>query len=174
MCVLWLPVGPSISTQSSVLPPSPHLLLSSTCKIFSLFKGPPLKFHMFYTTFFFFFFGLFRAAPAHVEVPRLGVESELLLPTYTTARSDPSHVCDLHHSSQQHWIFNPLSRARDRTQVLMDTSWVCYCWATMGTPTQPFLSLLSWWETPSPTPFRISVVFYLFFLSEMYPLFLIL
>ena len=28
-------------------------------------------------TFFFFFFGLFRAALGHMEVPRLGVESEL-------------------------------------------------------------------------------------------------
>ena len=27
--------------------------------------------------FFFFFFGLFRAAPAPLEVPRLGVESDL-------------------------------------------------------------------------------------------------
>ena len=51
----------------------------------------------------------------HVEVPRLGIESELQLPTYTTATAtqDPSCVCDLHHSSQQHWILNPLSKARD-------------------------------------------------------------
>ena len=32
-----------------------------------------------------------------MEVPRLGVESELQLPTYTTAtaKSELSHVCDL-------------------------------------------------------------------------------
>ena len=53
--------------------------------------------------------------PRHMEVPRLGVESELLLPAYTTATAMPhlSHVCDPHHSSRQCWILNPLSRARD-------------------------------------------------------------
>ena len=66
-----------------------------------------------------FFF--LRAAPWHMEVPRLGVESELLLPAYTTATTtpDPRHVCDLHHSSQQRWILNPLSEARDQTCNLM-------------------------------------------------------
>ena len=28
----------------------------------------------------------------------------------------------------------PLSKARDQTCILMDTSWVCYHWATAGTP----------------------------------------
>ena len=52
-----------------------------------------------------------------MEIPRQGVESELLLPAYITATAtrDPSHICDLHHSSQQHWILNPLSEARNRT-----------------------------------------------------------
>ena len=51
----------------------------------------------------------------HMEVPRLGVESELQLLAYATATAmqDPSHVCDLYHSSQQHWILNPLREARD-------------------------------------------------------------
>ena len=40
----------------------------------------------------------------------------------TTATRDPSHVCNLYPSSQQHWILNPLSEARDQTPVLMDTS----------------------------------------------------
>ena len=56
-----------------------------------------------------------------MDVPRLGVESELQLPAYTTASAapDPSHVCGLYHSHsdtrskphlratpqlQQHWI----------------------------------------------------------------------
>ena len=30
-----------------------------------------------------------------------------------TAMPDPSRVCELHHSSWQHWILNPLSEARD-------------------------------------------------------------
>ena len=71
-----------------------------------------------------------------MEVPRLGVQSELQLLVYTTATAtwDPSHACDLHHSSQLCKILNPLSKARDWTQVLMDSSQVPYCWATMGTP----------------------------------------
>ena len=37
----------------------------------------------------------------HMEVPRLGVELELYLPSYTTATTmqDLNHICDLHHSS---------------------------------------------------------------------------
>ena len=62
----------------------------------------------------------------HVEVPKLGVESELQLPAYTTATWDPSHVCDLYHRSRQHQILNPLSKARDGTRILMDISQVHY------------------------------------------------
>ena len=52
----------------------------------------------------------------------IGVESELQLQAYTTvtATLDLNQVCDLHHSSLQHWILNPLSEARDRTCVLID------------------------------------------------------
>ena len=46
-----------------------------------------------------------------MEVPKLGVESELQLLAYTTAMPDPSHVCDLHHRSRQRRILNPLSKA---------------------------------------------------------------
>ena len=48
-----------------------------------------------------------------MEVPRLGVESELQLLAYTTvtAMPDPSYACDLHHSSEQHQILNPPSEA---------------------------------------------------------------
>ena len=51
----------------------------------------------------------------NMEVPRVGVESELQLPAYTTATAmpDPTHVCDLHHSSWQCQILNPLSKAWD-------------------------------------------------------------
>ena len=50
-----------------------------------------------------------------MEVPRLGVESELQLPAYATATAtrDLSRICDLHHSSRKYWILNPLSEARD-------------------------------------------------------------
>ena len=60
-------------------------------------------------------YSLFRATHRHMEVPRLGVESELQLPTYATATAmqDPSPICDLHHSSRQRHILNPLVETRD-------------------------------------------------------------
>ena len=50
-----------------------------------------------------------------MEVPRLGVELELMLPTYAiaTAIRDLSRMCNLHHSSHKHWILNPLIEAWD-------------------------------------------------------------
>ena len=56
-----------------------------------------------------------------MEVPRLGGGSELQLPAYATATAtpDPSFGCHLHPSSPQYWIHNPLSKARDRTCILM-------------------------------------------------------
>ena len=50
------------------------------------------------------------------------MELELLPYATATATSDPSLICDLHHSSQQCQILNPLSKARDQTFVLMDAS----------------------------------------------------
>ena len=67
--------------------------------------------------FFFFFFVFFFIGPhlQHMEIPRLGVESELQLLAYTTATAmqDPSRACNLHHSSRQCQIPNPLNEARD-------------------------------------------------------------
>ena len=49
-----------------------------------------------------------------MEVPRLGVKLELELePTTDKATWDPSSVCDLHLSSWQHWIPNPLNEAKE-------------------------------------------------------------
>ena len=55
-------------------------------------------------------------------VPRLGVKLKLQLLVYTTATAtgDPGHVCDLHHSLWQCRIFNPLSKARNQTHILVD------------------------------------------------------
>ena len=71
-----------------------------------------------------------------MEVPRLGVESELQLPAYTTATvmEDLRRVCSLHHSSRQRRILNPLSEARDRTWNVMVPSQICFSSATTGTP----------------------------------------
>ena len=59
-----------------------------------------------------------------MEVPRLGVESELQVPAYTTATAmqDPSHVYNLHHRSGECRIPDSLIEAKDRTCILMDAS----------------------------------------------------
>ena len=49
---------------------------------------------------------------------------QLLAYTTATATWDPSHVCDLRHSSWQCRIVNPLSEARDGTHIPMNPSWV--------------------------------------------------
>ena len=68
--------------------------------------------------FFFFFFLLFRAAP----VAYGGSQASGPIRATATATPDLSHVYDLHHSSQQHQMLNPLSKARDGTCVLMDAN----------------------------------------------------
>ena len=80
----------------------------------------------------------------HMEAPRLGVELELQLLAYTTAAitRDPSHVCHLHHSSWQRQIPDPLSKARDQTRILMDTSWIHFCCATVGTQKSKLLKFM--------------------------------
>ena len=65
-----------------------------------------------------YFVFLFRATGRNREVPRLGVKSELQ--PQAAATRDLNCVCDLHHSSCQHWILNLLSEVRDQTRILMD------------------------------------------------------
>ena len=77
--------------------------------------------------FFLFIFGFLGPHVQHVDVPRPEVKVELQLPATATAMQDPSHICNLHHSSRQHQILNPLSGARNRTRVLVDVLNVsCY------------------------------------------------
>ena len=58
-----------------------------------------------------------------MTVPRLGVQSQLQLPAYTTATAtlDLSHIFDLSGSLQQSQILNPLSDSRDQTHILRET-----------------------------------------------------
>ena len=83
--------------------------------------------------FYLFIFCFLWLHPRHMEIPRLGVKSELQLPGYTTATAmqDLGHICDLHHSSWQRRLLNPLSEARDRTHNLLVPSWIRVHCATM-------------------------------------------
>ena len=64
---------------------------------------------------FYFYFCFLGPHLPHMEVPSLGVKSELQLPAYTIATATwvQNHVYNLHRSSGQAWIFNPLMEARD-------------------------------------------------------------
>ena len=86
--------------------------------------------------YYLFIFCFLVPHPRHMEVPWLGVESELQPLAYTiaTATQDPSQACDLHHDPRQCWIPDPLSKTRDQTHIPMDISWICFHWATAGTP----------------------------------------
>ena len=81
----------------------------------------------------------------HMEVPRLQVKSELQLLAYATATAtrDPSCVCNLHHSSWQHRIPDPLGKARDQTLILMDASQIHFHWTTREHPGFQFADMLT-------------------------------
>ena len=55
------------------------------------------------------------AAPWYMEIPRLETNQSCSCRAYATTAvtSDWSSVCDLHHSSKECWIHNPLIEARD-------------------------------------------------------------
>ena len=73
--------------------------------------------------FFFFLLLFFYSAPVAYGSSWATGWSELQLPACVTAIATPyrSHIYDLYCSSQQWWILNPLSEARDRTCILMET-----------------------------------------------------
>ena len=84
---------------------------------------------------FFFFSFEYHTCGIWKEVPRLGAWSELQFPPRATATAmrDLSPVWDLHNSSRQCQILNPLSKA----EVQPATSWFL-----VG-----FISAEPWWES---------------------------
>ena len=108
----------------------------SVCTCMHIHRGMYIFIFFYFFLFFSFIFCFLRLFLQYMEVPRLGVKLELQLLAYTTttAMQDLSCICELHHSSGQHQIPDPLSKARDQTCILMDTSWIHFCCATMETP----------------------------------------
>ena len=78
-------------------------------------------------------------------------ESELQLPTYTTATATPdqSHICDLHRSSQQCQILNPMIETRDQTRNLTVPTRMHFHCAIKGTPMMPLYYLFFFLVAPS-------------------------
>ena len=71
-----------------------------------------------------------------MEVPRLGVELELYLLAYTTAKQCRIQVTSVTYPTAHGnaGILNPLSKARDRICILMDPRHIRFHCATTGTP----------------------------------------
>ena len=131
---IWWPEVKCESKRETPRRKKEQVFLSQYSNLFSLmwFLSPPF--------FFFLFFLVFLGPhPKHTEVPRPQVETAIAA-AYTTATAtpDPSHICDLHHSSQQCWILHPLSKTRDQTCILMNKtiheSTMHFRWARMESP----------------------------------------
>ena len=86
-----------------------------TCSVTSPPPTPSLGLVFFFSSLFFFVFCLFRAAPvAYVGSQARGlIRATAAVLHHSHSHVDLSHVCDLHHSSWQRQILNPLSEARD-------------------------------------------------------------
>ena len=91
-------------------------------------------FHFLILIFLIFYFLLFKAAPAAYGNSQARGRIRATAYATATAIPDPSYVCDLHHSSWQCRILNPLSEAGDGTCNLMAPSRIRVCCATMRTP----------------------------------------
>ena len=92
-----------------------------------------------------FFFSLFRGAPVAYAgfLARGQIRAATASLHHSHLTPNPSCICDLHHSSWQCEILNPLSEARDWTGILMDTGRVYYHRATMGIP-QFWIFIQNW------------------------------
>ena len=111
----------------------PSTWLSHICSGYSSLCSPPQervslfkKVNQIISVSFFFFclFAFSRATPAAYGDSQargqIGAVAPSLHRSHSNTRSRPYR--DLQHSSRQHRILNPLSKARDRTCVLMDAS----------------------------------------------------
>ena len=110
-----------------------------------------------------FFFRAYGGCQAWVPI---GATAAAYTPA--TAMQDPSHICDLHHSSHRQ-ILNPLREARDWTHNLVVPSRIRFHCATMGTPKWGFsnsTNLIHIWhlafyckeETFPPSSFYLFII----------------
>ena len=88
-----------------------------------------------------------------MEISSLGVNQSYSCPPSPQPQQlqDPSCIYELHHSSWQCRILNPLSEARDPTPILVDTSQIRFCCATMRTPKGIFDSKSNPYDSPDVT-----------------------
>ena len=111
-----------------------HFLRQFAFCLWRMYLSQYTCFYFTMAQYFFFFFVILGSHPQHMEVPRLGVKSKLQLQAHTSATAThyPSHICDIHHSSQQlltHW---------EKPGIEPVSSWILTGfinhWAMTGTP----------------------------------------
>ena len=93
---------------------------------------PMLKFFI-VVVYFCFFWGKPTAYGGFQARGLIGATAASLRHSHSNARSKPC-LWPTHHSSQQHWILNPLSEARDWTCNRMVPSLIQFCCATTELP----------------------------------------
>ena len=87
--------------------------------VFQILKGWGFIYLFTYLFLFLLFrveFGVYGSSQATDQIRAAAAK----LPANTTAMPDPSHICNLHHSSWQHLVLNPLGEAR----IEPTSSWI--------------------------------------------------
>ena len=135
---------PSLATSHMAYTLETLMLITSISVCLLPPTGYSLHSHPFF--FFFPFFCVLWLNPRHVEVPRIGVESELQLQAYTTATAtpDPSHIYHLCHSftSLTYWA---------KPRIKCASSWIPVWFLTAEPQWElfiPFLPLCYMLATP--------------------------
>ena len=116
------------------------MMRGKICLMFTMCQALNKLLYMNYIVCFFFSFLHFRVVPTAYGGSQARGLIEATAAAYTTATAipHPSRVCNLHHSSRQRQILNPLSEARDRTCNLMVPSQIHFRRTTTGTPKKIF------------------------------------
>ena len=121
----------SVPYPSCPISVSPIIIDVFTYNYTSLPFTSEIKGSYMFKHFFFLLFCFLGPPLRHMEVPKSELQPQpeqrgiwAASVTYTTAHSNIGP------------LFNPLSKARDRTRILMDTSQICFCCATVGIPVE--------------------------------------
>ena len=94
------------------------------------------------------FFFLLTVTPAAYGRSQASDRIKAAAEAYTTATAmaDPSCLCNLHHTLGQHWILNPLRKARDWTCILINTGLVLNPLSRNGNSRWQYLSVDHIWR----------------------------
>ena len=105
------------------------------------------RIHFYFLFFALFYFILFfrTALVAYGSSQDKGWIGATAVSPYHSHSNTWSEPCPCH-NSWQHWIPDPLSKARDWACILMNTNRIRFCCTTMGTPGYIFRYLIMYWN----------------------------